>query len=94
MVLILIWFLLFLYFISKYFNFISNLFYYFLELKFSTGLRLPFISVYGLTVHCNKAMSQISFQRHREVHVLGWIFFLCWPCFACRTGLCLQTVGG
>lgn len=49
---------------------------YFLELKFSAGLRLTLSFAYGLAVLCNKVASQISYQRHREVQVLEWIFFL------------------
>lgn len=94
-VLILLWILLFLYFVlflNILILFLSGS--YLLELKFSAGLGLPFSSNYSLAVLCNKVVSQISCQRHREVQMLGWIFLPCWQCFACRTRVCLQTVGG
>lgn len=75
-VLILLWILLFLYFVlflNIFILFLSGS--YFLELKFSAGLGLPFSSNYSLAVLCNKVVSQISCQRHREVQMLGWIFF-------------------
>lgn len=86
-------FMYFVLFLNIFILFLSSS--YFLELKFSAGLGLLFSSAYSLAVLCNMVVSQISYQRHREVQMLGWIFFFpCWPCFARRTRLCLQTGRG